>query len=160
MPTRALRVERLANDGFLAETIAPAEQVYEEQGRKHQSRTTLRRALAIDTNQDNGLEWFAAIAREEGGEEAYLAAMRDIAKEPGSWRTQLWIARDFLEHDQVQSAIAIYQQVLSSAEVAEDGIMMISGNLENNGYSEEIIELFLSLFDVHKHGIQAGLNLV
>ncbi len=134
--------------------------VYDEQGRQHESRTTLRRALSIDPNQDNGLEWFAAIAREEGGDEAFLAAMRDIAKEPGSWRAQLWIARDFLEHDDVQSAIPIYKQVLSSADVAEDGIMMISGDLGNNGYIEEIIDLFLPLFDVHAHGIQAGLNLV
>ena len=158
------RAEKLLGDylkeqdsGVVATNLA---KVYEEQGRQQESRNTLRRALAIDPNQDNGLEWFAAIAREEGGEEAYLAAMRDIAKEPGSWRAQLWIARDFLEHDDVQSAITIYLQVLSSADVAEDGIMMISGDLGNNGYIEEIIELFLPLFDVHKHGIQVGLNLV
>jgi tetratricopeptide (TPR) repeat protein len=198
------------NDGFLAETVAPAERlrtidpigersttilgivlmknnelsraeqvlsdylhdhdsgvvatnlakVYDKQGRKHESRTTLRRALSIDPNQDNALEWFAAIAREESGDEAYLAAMRDIANEPGSWRAQLWIARDFLEHHDSQSAIQIYKQVLSSADIAEDGIMMISGDLGNNGYIEEIIELFLPVFDVHTHGIQAGLNLV
>ncbi|MEC8557407.1 MAG: tetratricopeptide repeat protein [Planctomycetota bacterium] len=198
------------NDGFLAETIAPAERlrvidpiversttilgivlmknnefsraekvlsdylkehdsgvvatnlakVYDEQGRKDESRTTLRRALSMDPNQDNGIEWFGAIAREEGGDEAYLAAMRDIAKEPGSWRAQLWIAREFLEHDDAQSAIQIYKQLLNSADVAEDGIMMISGDLGNNGYIEEIIDLFLPVFDVHTHGIQAGLNLV
>jgi tetratricopeptide (TPR) repeat protein len=145
------------DSGVVATNLA---KVYEEQGRQHESRTTLRRALAIDPNQDNGLEWFATIAREDGGEEAYLAALRDIAKEPGSWRAQLWIARDFLEHDDVQSAITIYQQVLSSTDVDEDGIMMISGDLGNNGYIEELIELFLPLFDVQKHGIQAGLNLV
>jgi tetratricopeptide (TPR) repeat protein len=134
--------------------------VYADQNREQESRRTLRRALSIDPNQDNGLEWFAAIAREEGGDEACLAAMRDIAREPGSWRAQLWIARDFLEHDDIQSAMQIYQQVLSSAEVAEDGLMMISGDLGIHGFIEQIIELFLPVYDVQKHGIQAGLNLV
>ncbi len=158
------RAEQILSDylkkcdsGVVATNLA---KVYDEQGRKHESRTTLRRALLIDPNQDNGLEWFAAIAREEGGDEAFLAAMRDIAKQPGSWRAQLWIARDFLEHDDAQSAIQIYRHVLSSANVTEDGIMMISGDLGNNGCIEEIIDLFLPVFDVHVHGIQAGLNLV
>lgn len=146
-----------SDSGVVATNLA---KVYDEQGRKHESRTTLRRALSIDPNQDNGLEWFSAIAREEGGDEAFLAAMRDIAEEPGSWRAQLWIARDFLEHDDAQSAVQIYNQVLSSADVAEDGIMMISGDLGSNGCIEEIIDLFLPIFDVHAHGIQAGLNLV
>jgi tetratricopeptide (TPR) repeat protein len=148
---------REQDSGVVATNLA---KVYEEQGRRQESRITLRRALAIDPNQDNGLEWFAAIAHEEGGEEAYLAAMRDIAKEPGSWRAQLWIARDFLEHDDIHSALAIYQQVLSSADIAEDGIGMISGDLGNNGCIEELLELLLPLFDVDKHGLQAGLNLV
>lgn len=145
------------DSGVVATNLA---KVYVEQGRKHESRSTLRRALSIDPNQENGLEWFATLAREDGGDEAFLAAMRDIAKEPGSWRAQLWIARDFLEHDDAQSAIQIYKQVLSSADVAEDGIMMISGDLGNNGCIEEIIDLFLPVFDVRSHGIQAGLNLV
>lgn len=145
------------DSGVVATNLA---KVLEAQGRKHESRTALRRALSIDPNQDNGLEWFAAIALEEGGDEAFLAAMRDIARQPGSWRAQLWIARDFLEHGDVQSAIQIYRHVLSSAEVAEDGIMMISGDLGNNGCIEEIVDLFLPVFDVHTHGIEAGLNLV
>jgi tetratricopeptide (TPR) repeat protein len=145
------------DSGVVATNLA---KVYAEQGRRHESRTTLRRALSIDPNQDNGLEWFAAIAREEGGDEAFLSAMRDIAQEPGSWRAPLWIARDFLEHHDAPSAIQIYKQVLSSEGVAEDGLMMISGDLGSNGYIEEIIELFLPVFDVHTHGIQTGLNLV
>ncbi len=72
------------DSGVVATNLA---KVLEEQGRRHESRAALRRALSIDPNQDNGLEWFAAIAREEGGDEAFLAAMRDIARQPGSWRT-------------------------------------------------------------------------
>jgi tetratricopeptide (TPR) repeat protein len=145
------------DSGVVATNLA---KLYDQQGRKHESRTTLRRALSIDPNQDNGLEWFAAIARQEGGDDAFLAAMHDIAKEPGSWRAQLWIARDFLEHDDAHSAIQIYKRVLSSANISEDGIMMISGDLGNNGCIEEIIDLLLPVFDVHAHGIHAGLNLV
>ena len=86
--------------------------------------------------------------------------MHDIAKEPKSWRAQLWIARDFLEHEDAQSALQIYKQILGSADVTEDGIMMMSGDLGNNGYIEEIIELLLPVFDVERHGRKAGLNLV
>ena len=145
------------DSGVVATNLA---KVYDEQGLKQQSLTCLRRALSMDPNQDNGLEWFAAIAREEGGNEAWLAAMRDIAGEPGSWRAQLWIARDFLERNDAQSAIQLYEQVLSSGDVDEGGIMMISGDLGSNGYLEELIELLLPVFDVHIHGIEAGLNLV
>jgi Tfp pilus assembly protein PilF len=41
--------------------------VLERRGDKAQSRATFRRALELDPNQDNGLLWRAALAKEERG---------------------------------------------------------------------------------------------
>ena len=71
--------------------------VQERRGAKREARATLRRALELDPNQDNGLLWWASDAREAGGDSEYVAALEAIAVLPGAWRPQLWLAREKLK---------------------------------------------------------------
>jgi tetratricopeptide (TPR) repeat protein len=134
--------------------------VWDALGRTTEARQLLREALSIDPNLDNGLMWHGAIAREEGGQEGYLRALRDVARETGSWRPQLWLARDFLEHGDKDGAVLIYRQVLDGREFPGDALMMITGDMGNYGLAKEMIQLVLPRYDELRHDILAGRNLL
>src|SRR5947209_18701275 len=50
-----------------------------ERGDAERARELLAEALQVDPNLENGLLWWAALARESGGEEAYLESLESIA---------------------------------------------------------------------------------
>ncbi|MFZ5896616.1 MAG: tetratricopeptide repeat protein [Myxococcota bacterium] len=132
----------------------------EERGQHEHSRETLRRALEQDPNQDNALLWWAALARERGGDEAYRAALAEIGAVRGAWRPQLWIARERLLHADVTGALELYDQVLDAA-VGEPGVlMMISGDLGNAGALAELVNVALPRYEPERDGPEAGLNIV
>src|SRR5207247_11101465 len=51
-----------------------------ERGDHERADDLLSEALQVDPNLENGLLWWAALAREQGGEEAYLEALEIIAE--------------------------------------------------------------------------------
>jgi tetratricopeptide (TPR) repeat protein len=134
--------------------------VFSERGDQAQADETLWQAVQADPNQDNGLLWWAAIQRERGGEAGYLQALRTAAALPGSWRAKLWLARHHLENKEVDAARALYADVLASGLFDGSSLMMISGDLGNNGHIPLVLELIGPAFDEHKHDPMAGLNLL
>lgn len=134
--------------------------VFGERGDQVRADETLWQAVQADPNQDNGLLWWAAIQRERGGEPGYLQALRTAAALPGSWRAKLWLARYHLEHKEVEAARALYADVLGSGQFDRSALMMISGDLGNNGQVPLILELIGAVYDEHTHDPMAGLNLL
>jgi tetratricopeptide (TPR) repeat protein len=134
--------------------------VWELLGREAEAHKLLREALSVNPNMDNGLMWHTTIARDQGGQEAYLKALRDVAREPGSWRAQLWLARDFLEHDDGAGALLIYRELMGHHDLPGDALMMVTGDLGNHGLVREMIELVLPVYDEKRHDILAGRNLL
>lgn len=134
--------------------------VLAEKGEGVNSTETLWKALIVDPNQDNALDWWAAIHREKDGDEGFYKAIEMVAQVPGSWRPQLWLARRLLEQKKIDSAITIYRKVLESVPDAGDALRMISGDLGNNGYLAQMLDLILPFYEPEKHGPQPGLNLI
>ncbi len=134
--------------------------VFAEKGEADKSVQTLWRALTVDPNQDNALDWWGAIHREKEGEEGFYRAIERVSQVPGSWHPQLWLARRLLEQKKIDSAISIYRKVLESAPEAGDALMTISGDLGNNGYLAQMLDLTLPFYKPEKHGPMAGLNLI
>jgi tetratricopeptide (TPR) repeat protein len=134
--------------------------VYAERNDKRASETLLRRSLALDPNQDNGLDWWGAIHHERGGKDAFLKAMEDIAGEPGSWRPQLWIARHHLQDGRVDEAIGLYRHAIGLAGDSAEALMMISGDLGKAGRIQEMLDLVLPVYVPSNHGPHTGLNLL
>jgi tetratricopeptide (TPR) repeat protein len=159
--------ERVFNDfmaahgeeGFVLTNLA---KVYSERGDDARAEAVLWHALELEPNQDNGLEWYAVIQRERGGMPAAMEAYRRVAALPQSWRAQLWLARDALQHGNFESAEALYREALSRAPrpVPTDLMMQMSGDLGNAGHLEEIVRLTEPYFDPAVHGLQAGNNLI
>src|SRR2546421_9812434 len=120
----------------------------------------LAEALQIDPNLENGLLWWAALARETGGEDAYLEALDTIAEVQGSWRPQLWLARHRLDQGDLQGAIDLYRAVLELATDQSDALLMISGDLGNAGHVDEVFELVLPRYVPERHALSVGFNLL
>src|SRR5437763_988198 len=131
-----------------------------ERGDDERAQQLLREALEVDPNLENGLLWWAALARESGGEDAYLAALDEVAGIPGSWRSQLWLARHRLDEGDVPGALDLYRAVLDAASDQSDALLMISGDLGNAGHVDEVFELVVPRYQPERHALSVGFNLL
>jgi len=147
------------DDGVVLTNLA---KVYSRKGDNGRAESTLWRGLAMDPNQDNGLDWYAAIHRERGGDAGALAAYDRVARLPGSWRAQLWLARHALERRDLGAAKTLYGEAFSRTEspAPSEMLMQMSGDLGKNGYLEEITQLVGPHFDPAIHGLAVGNNLI
>lgn len=148
---------KVGETGTLLTNLA---KVVAECGDDVRSQEILWQAVHSDPNMENGLMWWAAIQRERDGEAGYLQALRTVAALPGSWRAQLWLARHHLEQKEVEEARALYAEVLAGSGFDGGALMMISGDLGNNGQIALILELIGPIYDEHRHDPMTGLNLL
>ncbi|MBS7436910.1 tetratricopeptide repeat protein [Pseudomonas syringae] len=152
--------EGLAKVGVSGIILTNLAKVFAERGDQSVAEATLWQAVEADPNQENGLLWWLSIQQERGGEAAYLDALRTVAALPGSWRAQLWMARHYLQQQNVAQARVLYEEVLAGGHFDRSALQMISGDLGNNGHIPLIIELVGPAYDEHKHDSTAGLNLL
>lgn len=149
---------RHGEEGLLLTNLAKAYGALGDLAKRDQ---TLWRALQLDPNQDNGLMWFIALARDEGGHAAETTALERVAGLPGSWRAQLWLARDALERNETDRAVQLYREALSRmSPIPADALLQISGDLGNRSQPSLLLELCAPHFDIKLHGIQVGTNLI
>jgi tetratricopeptide (TPR) repeat protein len=134
--------------------------VFAERGNQAGAEEILWEALRTDPNQENGLLWWLAIERDRVGEAAYVQALRTVADMPGSWRAQLWLARHHLQNNEVETARALYVDVLAAGMFDGSSLMMISGDLGNSGQIPMIVELIAPIYDEHRHDPTTGMNLL
>jgi tetratricopeptide (TPR) repeat protein len=134
--------------------------VMDRRGQKEQSHATLRRALERDPNQESGLLWWAALAQEAAGNPQYVAALEEIARLPGAWRPQLWLAREALKRGDRAAAVELYDQVLSVAADEADVLIMVTGDLGKSGDLEDLVRLAAPRYQPERHGPPAGMNLI
>ena len=146
-------------NGFVLTNLA---KVYARQNDDAKAEEILWHALEVDPNQENGVKWYEVIHRERGGEEASHAALVRVAALPGSWRAQLWLAREALNERQLDRAQALYRECLSrvTKPVPADVLMQISGDLGNAGHLPELLAITEPVFDPPSHGLQVGNNLI
>ena len=150
-------IEKAGATGTLLTNLA---KVFAEAGDETRAEETLWQAILTDPNLENGLMWWATIQQERGGDAAYLSGLRAVAALPGSWRAQCCLARYHLEHQEIESARTLYCDVLAGGLFDGGALMMISGDLGNNGQIPLIVELVAPVYDEHKHDPMAGLNLL
>jgi tetratricopeptide (TPR) repeat protein len=152
-------IQKHGEDGSILTNLA---KVYSARNDHQKAEQILWHGLEVDPNQDNGFGWYAAIHRERGGEAAALDAMRRVAALPGSWRAQLWLARQALQARKLEEALQMYQECLARAAkpVPADLLMQMSGDLGNSGHLPQILQLVEPHFDAKTHGLLVGNNLI
>jgi tetratricopeptide (TPR) repeat protein len=133
-------------------------------GKQAEADATLWRALEADPNQENGLGWYVAtaVARDGGGDQAYVDAMKRVAELPTAWRPQVWLARTALEHKDMPQALSLYRQALERAGKPAPIVLLqsMSGDLGNAGHLREALALTRPAYDVKMHGLAVGNNLI
>jgi len=151
-------IRKQSKSGTLVVILARA---YHAQGNLAESKGALWRALKLDPNQANGVEWWASQALEKGGRDAYEAALNEIVAIDGAWRPQLWLGRLALEEKKIKKAMTYYKDVFCRIEsVPAEVATQVSGDLGKAGQMEEMIEFFGSPFDGKLWGILTGNNVV
>jgi tetratricopeptide (TPR) repeat protein len=130
-------------------------------GENERAEALIWQALELDPNESTSLNWLISGITARGGPEAVLAAYARAAAFPGSWRPQLWLARDALARGDLAAATSLYEQVLTRAKPAPaDLLMQLSGDLGNRGQAALLVRLTQPHFDVAMHGISVGNNLM
>ncbi|WP_167958056.1 tetratricopeptide repeat protein [Anaerosporobacter faecicola] len=150
-------IEKYGKTGTVLTNLA---KTLEEQGRHEECLATLWEGLQLDPNQDNGLAWFLAIKKEEGGMAAYVQALQEISKIPGSYRASLYIARNYGNNKDHKTALMIYQQLVKEYGDKEDVLFQISGDMGQAGLVKEMIDLIEPLYDYTKNDERIGMNLL
>ena len=152
-------LEEHGEDGVVLTNLA---KVYARRKEEGKSEELLWRAIQADPNQENGVGWHWVLHKERGGKTAGLEALRRVAALPGSWRAQLWLAREALTDRELSSALKFYEQSLAAAPIPlPTGLLQqMSGDLGDSGHLLEILNVVLPRFDLEVHGLQVGNNLI
>jgi hypothetical protein len=149
-------VAKVGETGALLTNIARTQW---EDGERTLAEATLWRALQRDPNRENGLSWWLSLQRERG-DGAYRDALLRAEGLEGAWRPWLWDARLRLQQKDIQGAMACYDTVLARENLHGDALLMMSGDLGQNGLVEMIPEMVAPRYRPAEHGVQAGLNLL
>lgn len=152
-------IAKHGGNGFVLTNLA---KVYARENNDAKAEEILWHALEEDPNQENGMGWYEAIHRDRGGEASSQQALLRVARLPGSWRAQIWLARAALKERELDRALAYYRESLSrvTKPVPADVLMQISGDLGNAGHVPELLAIVEPLFDPAFHGLQVGNNLI
>jgi tetratricopeptide (TPR) repeat protein len=134
--------------------------VQAQRGDEDAAQATLDEAVALDPNQDNGLQWWALRIRERRGDEAMRAALRDAAARPGAWRPQLLLGFDALQSGDHDEAIGWLTDALDRSGDDEQALLEVSGRLGEAGRVDDLFALIAPRYTLLRHGPIVGLNLL
>jgi len=151
-------IARHGENSYLLANLARA---FAGLGDEQRAEALIWRALELDPNEATTLNWLIARLLAKGGQQAVLAAYARAATFPGSWRPQLWLAREALARGDLLGATALYEEALVRAQpVPADLLMQLSGDLGNRGHTDLLVRLTQQHFDVVTHGLTVGSNLL
>jgi len=157
---RAVLERAITRHGDSAHLLANLARALASMGDDAGAEQMIWRALALDPNDPASLGWLIATAA-GGDRAAALAAYTRAAALAGSWRAQLWLARDALERGDLAGATRLYEESLARARpVPADLLMQMSGDLGNHGHAELLVRLAQPRFDLATHGLTVGNNLL
>jgi tetratricopeptide (TPR) repeat protein len=134
--------------------------VQAQRGDRRAAQATLEEAISLDPDQDDGLRWWAARIRGAHGDEAMRAALREVARRPGTSRAQLLLGRDALAAGDHQAARRWFEQALDGARDDESVLLEVSGQLGEAGRVEDLFALIAPRYTLARHGPIVGLNLL
>jgi tetratricopeptide (TPR) repeat protein len=158
---RAILERAIARHGENAYLLANLARAHAAGGDDERAQELIWRALQLEPNEEGTLNWMIGAANSRGGSDAVLVAYARAAALPGSWRAQLWLARDALERGDLAEATRLYEEALARAKpVPASLLMQLSGDLGNRGHTDLLVRLTQPRFDLALHGLTVGNNLL
>jgi pentatricopeptide repeat protein len=150
----------IARHGPTGVILTNLAKVQGDRGDAAAERSTLRDAVRLDPNQENGFDWWLAKIREEEGEAAAERELRDLAALPGSWRAQLHLASSCLERGELDEALRLYDDMLARAPESGEALAYMVSELAGAGHADAAIARAAPRYRPERHGYPAGHNLL
>ena len=148
----------ISRHGENAYLLANLARVYAALGDEERADALIWRALELDPNEATSLNWLIANLSGKQGQQAAIEAYARAAVFPGSWRPQLWLARDALARGDLAEATRLYEEALGRVQPAPaDLLMQLSGDLGNRGHTDLLVTPDAAAFrpgDARSHGGQ------
>jgi tetratricopeptide (TPR) repeat protein len=150
----------IAAHGEDAHLLSNLARAFDAAGEHDRAQELIWRALQLAPNDELALNWYVA-TNARGSPDALREAYRRAAALPGSWRSQLWLARIAMDAGDLDAATRLYEEALGRAKpLPADLLMQLSGDLGNRGHTELLIRLTQPRFDLETHGLNVGNNLL
>ncbi len=134
--------------------------VYADEGDMIKAKETLLHSLNIDPNQENAVQWWAALHRDAGGEEAYLQTLNALANIKGSWYPQLLIGCHFIVSGKKDEALEIFKMLLKAQPDSEAVMTNVSGELGKAKLYSPIFDYVVPAYNYQKHGFTPASNIL
>lgn len=150
-------IKKIGETGVLLVNLA---KLFAERGDEKQAHETLWKAIECDPNVDSGLIWWAEIQKKRYGGAKYLEALENLASLPGSWRIKLWIAKYYLEKQEIDRARAIYAEILASGLHDDFDLSTILKDLSENRQESLMLDLVAPVYNEKKNDISFGVSLL
>ena len=117
-------------------------------------------SLCDNPNQEDKIPLLISICKTRGGPAAVYAALEELSSIEGSWLPQVYLGRTALEQNAFVQACRWYQGILEEQTPENYALYMISADLGRCGFAPQMPGLLSPVYDVDKHDIHIGLNLL
>lgn len=151
--------DRLKNSLKSPEKITPLP-ASEMPGEGQETAESLWNSLCDNPNQEDKIPALISICEKKGGPSAVYAALNELCGIKGSWLPETYLGRMALEQKDFNQAREWYQRVLTADNPDNYALFMISADLGRFGFAARMPELIEPAYDVSRHDVYIGLNLL
>ena len=152
-------IDRLKNSLKPTENTSPAA-VSAAPELRRDSTEDLWTSLCDNPNQEDNIPLLISLCKTRGGPAAVYAALAELSGIEGSWLPQVYLGRLALEQNDFMQACSWYQVILTAQTPENYALYMISADLGRTGFAPQMPGLLLPVYDVDRHDIHIGLNLL
>lgn len=150
-------LNKYGNDAYMLTYLAKTFNLKTE---KKTIQEFLEKAINLDPNQHDALQFWTAIINEDQGRGGFIRELTRLSQLPNTWRPQLWLAREYLIDKRKDEAMRLYDHILSIAKNEPGVLMKISGDLGSAGFTNDVIRLILPLYNPNEEDPYIGFNLL
>lgn len=135
--------------------------VYYEMGNETLAMTTLEKAINLDPNQDNGLAWYLSVLHQKY-EKAYVEQIiEELCQKPEAWRPRLYLGSNKLAEGHLEAGYQIFKSIIEDKYITPESLKkIITGELGKAELYEEALDLIEPIYNIQKHDVATGLNLL
>ncbi len=147
----------------LPESLSPLvglAMIADRQGDRSSATALLWGALQKDGNHPDALHGWLQWEHQRLGDDGYAKALEEACALPGSWRPQLWRARQLLLKGQQEAAMSDYRHVADKAGTESDALFMMANDLGRAGLLDAVRDLVLSRYKLEAHHPGIGVALL
>ncbi|MCC7012067.1 MAG: hypothetical protein IT454_05880 [Planctomycetes bacterium] len=150
----------IEKNGESSVTVVNLARIRQGRGDQEGAQNLLSRALELDPNQENALQWSCQLLHQEGGDEAVVEFLGELIQEPGRWRAQMWLAQHKLRTQDIDGGIALLRACAADLARDPNALLAVSADLGKAGKLVEMLEIVLPQYQERRQRPETGFNLL